>query len=405
MSIPKNSKASNQRALKILFVLGFPNPFAGAAWTRVSFFAEHLANEGSAVTVLGAFSYKTLRKRGFQQHSKMNLFNFIFNMNMNNPLIFAMNSLIAFLVTTLFVAIKKPNTAIISVPSGDVGLGALLACRFFRTKFMVDYRDEWEDREIDRAGNRISVSFFVKTKAFASHLYEKSMKIIAVTPNFIKNLHQRGLTQLVLIPNGADTRIFKPSKRKKGTTQFKIVYTGGIGGYYRLDEAIKAIRILSEDGLKNVTLIIVGEGEIRRILELASQMGISRKVVYEGIIRNSKQMAKQIAEADVGLIPYDDNILWKNSIPAKFFEYCACGIPVIATTYEDSLLAELIRKYRIGIISPPMDEEELSKVIYWMYKNKPFLEAAGNRARLLIEEEFDRNKTAEEFLNLIRVID
>jgi hypothetical protein len=71
-----------------------------------------------------------------------------------------------------------------------------------------------------------------------------------------------------------------------------------------------------------------------------------------------------INESDVGLIPYDDNPLWKNSLPAKFFEYCACEIPVIATAYADSLLAELIRKYDIGLTSPPMNEAKLAEAIF-----------------------------------------
>jgi len=42
--------------LKILFVLGCPNPFPGAGWTRIGFFAEIWSNKGHKVDVLGAFS-------------------------------------------------------------------------------------------------------------------------------------------------------------------------------------------------------------------------------------------------------------------------------------------------------------------------------------------------------------
>jgi glycosyltransferase involved in cell wall biosynthesis len=88
-------------------------------------------------------------------------------------------------------------------------------------------------------------------------------------------------------------------------------------------------------------------------------------------------------------------------VPAKFYEYCACGIPVIATTHNNSHLEELIKKHEIGVTSPPLDEEKLAEAIYWLYKNKSFREAAGIKARRLIEEKFDRNKIAEEYLNLI----
>jgi glycosyltransferase involved in cell wall biosynthesis len=116
-------------------------------------------------------------------------------------------------------------------------------------------------------------------------------------------------------------------------------------------------------------------------------------------------LAQLIGMADVGMVHYDDNPLWKNSVPAKFYEYCACGLPVIATAHEDSILAEFIREYRIGITSPPMNEEKLAEAIYWMYQNRIFREAAGKRARLLIEEKFDRNKIANDFLNLLKTVD
>jgi hypothetical protein len=38
-----------------LFVLGFPNPFLGAGWNRIGFFAEDWAKKGHVVEVLGAF--------------------------------------------------------------------------------------------------------------------------------------------------------------------------------------------------------------------------------------------------------------------------------------------------------------------------------------------------------------
>jgi glycosyltransferase involved in cell wall biosynthesis len=51
-----------------------------------------------------------------------------------------------------------------------------------------------------------------------------------------------------------------------------------------------------------------------------------------------------------------------------------------------------------------MDEEKLAEAIYYIYENESFREAAGKRARLLIEEKFGRSKISEEFLNLVKEI-
>ena len=186
-----------------------------------------------------------------------------------------------------------------------------------------------------------------------------------------------------------------------GDNDFIIVYSGGIGGYYRLDVVVKAVKKLVDKGLNNVRILIAGDGEISKILSLARKLGISSHIKYLGSINDKEELAKLIATSDAGIIPYDDNPLWKNSIPAKFYEYCSCGLPVIATVHNGSYLEELIKEHEIGVTSPPLDEEKLASAIYWLYKNKSFREAARIKARWLIEEKFDRNKIAEKYLNLI----
>ena len=188
----------------------------------------------------------------------------------------------------------------------------------------------------------------------------------------------------------------------KDICQFRLFYSGGIGLYYRLDVVLKALKRFIDNGAKDAVLIIVGAGEVDTVLSMASQLGVSKNVEYKGVISEKTELANLIAEADVGLIPYDNNPLWKNALPAKFFEYCACGLPVIATVYDDSILGKLIRDNAIDIISPPLDDVKLAEAFYDLYCNISFREVAGKKARILIEEKFDRNKIAEEYLKLIK---
>jgi hypothetical protein len=63
--------------LKILFFLGSANPFPGAGWTRVGFFAEHLKDRGCDVAVIGIFSPKSLRMAGFKRWKEIPIYNVI----------------------------------------------------------------------------------------------------------------------------------------------------------------------------------------------------------------------------------------------------------------------------------------------------------------------------------------
>jgi glycosyltransferase involved in cell wall biosynthesis len=120
-----------------------------------------------------------------------------------------------------------------------------------------------------------------------------------------------------------------------------------------------------------------------------------------GVKYDKGEVAELIALADVGIIPYDNNPLWKNSLPAKFFEYASCGVPVIASVQKQSILAEIIDRERIGVHVEPGDVKKLVDAINLLSSDKYFLEEASKRARELIEREFDRVKISQNFLNLI----
>lgn len=390
--------------LKILFVLGFPNPFAGAGWARISFFAKSFSNNGYDVDVLGTFIYSALNKRHIKNFSKLGIFNIIFNMQNRHPFFFSINSILSFIVSTIFLLIRKPNITIVSFPSGDVGLGSLLACRLIGIKCVVDYRDEWEDYLISVAPSRFKKLFYSGVKKFSSYLYSNNNLVITVTPNYIDVLRKRGVSEVKLIPNGADSTIFTPSVNKHNRKIFTLLYSGGIGGYYRLDVIIYALKKLVDNGFNAFKLVVAGAGEVQELKILAKKLELLDKIEYIGSIDNVIELVSYINDSDVGLIPYDDNVLWKNSLPAKFFEYCSCGIPVIATAHQDSLIATIIKQYRIGVTVEPMNPEELADSIYSLCKNNSFRHEAGNRGRLLIKLKFDRNNIATKLLNLLKEI-
>ena len=110
-------------------------------------------------------------------------------------------------------------------------------------------------------------------------------------------------------------------------------------------------------------------------------------------------MAKLISCCNVGVVPYDGNLLWKNSLPVKSFEYFACGLPIIATAYYDSVLGKLVENNQIGIVSKPESAESLAVSIDKIYHSD--IESAGKRAISLMKTTYDRNIIAEKFLKVL----
>jgi hypothetical protein len=70
-----NNKKQNN--VRILFFLGFANPFPGAGWTRIGFLAKYFKDREYNVAVIGAFSPKSLNMAGFKKWEKIPIYNVI----------------------------------------------------------------------------------------------------------------------------------------------------------------------------------------------------------------------------------------------------------------------------------------------------------------------------------------
>jgi glycosyltransferase involved in cell wall biosynthesis len=175
-----------------------------------------------------------------------------------------------------------------------------------------------------------------------------------------------------------------------------------MGEYYQLDIVIRAIKLVHLK-IPNIKMIMVGGGsDLEAIMKLVKNLRLEEVVLYLGYKLEKSEVAELISISDVGIIPYDNNPLWKNSLPVKSFEYFACGLPVLATVNQNSLLGKLIEDNKIGLISPSGDIYGLSKIMENIFQNRSFIETAGKRATSLIREHYDRNKLAEDLLKLIK---
>jgi glycosyltransferase involved in cell wall biosynthesis len=235
---------------------------------------------------------------------------------------------------------------------------------------------------------------------------------MTVTAPLYSSLSSRNIKNVKIISNGADCKIFKPCENKDqmritlglNKDDFILVFSGGIGGYYRVDLIIRAIKKVNPK-IPNIKLLIVGPGSsenIKKINISSKEMGISNNVIFLGAKTDKTELASLLGCSDIGMVPYDSNPLWNNALPAKSFEYFACGLPIIATTYKDSVLGKLIEDNDIGIISEPNDVDGLANAIEKIYYSN--IESSSKRAISLIRKYYDRNKIAKDFLRLLEIV-
>jgi glycosyltransferase involved in cell wall biosynthesis len=122
-------------------------------------------------------------------------------------------------------------------------------------------------------------------------------------------------------------------------------------------------RLQSE--LPNLHVMLHGNGDAHDdLIRLAQQLNLTDRVKFTTHFMPIEELPSFIAQADVGVVPYHDNIFSGGILPTKILEYIALGLPVIAartpaiTAYFDDKMIELFE---------PGNVDELSEHIAALY--------------------------------------
>jgi len=390
----------------LLFVTSFYPPATGGGSSRIYDFSRLLAQMGFEVTVLAFSPFRRLLKT--RKTREVNLVR-IPTLGFKHPLDQIFSSFIAAFLIHLS---KAQDFTIASVPMGEPCIGAFLASSLFRRKIVVDVRDEWEDAVINRTQRRLTRSLYRLYRRLFNAIYRKSVLVITVTPTLVKRVKQRGVRNVHLLPNGADTRVFKPipeDERMKvrqslGVQEddFVIVYAGRVGWYYRIDVVIRGLHLLvNTQRLRNVKLLVVGSGErVNEYLRLSRSLKLEGNVIFLGEKRR-EELARILPACDLGVVPFDDDPIWLSAYTTKIFEYCASRLPVVVSVKPGADLERLVGENGIGFVTEPMNPEEMAEAIFEAYRDEDRLSAMRQRARRLAVEKFDRQGIAKETARIL----
>ena len=403
--------------MKLLFAAEY-YPLTGSGVFRVHDFVRFMRTFGVKVSVVSRMGLKDLpRTKIVEETSGTRVYRApTLDLTLVYGVLDAFQMASTFLVCSLAILLDDIDTVIISVPPGVPGVGAFFAAKVMRRRIVFDVRDKWEDYVIANSKYRVARFTHVLLRKLYDVLYRRADLCISVTPSLVKYVRKRGSRRVELIPNGADADLFHPKKPREKLTirselglregDIALVYAGAIGGYYRIDVVTKAIRYLMKtESESTIRFLVMGKGEPLRImdmLKLTKELGLEDKVTYLGE-RKKQDVARIVPCCDLGVVPYDDNALWQAAYSTKFFEYCAAGLPVIATVTKDSDLGMLINEQKVGYVTDPLNIEQFAQALR-AFHNLDEDERAkmGARARKLVTESFDRAKTAKRLMEILQ---
>jgi glycosyltransferase involved in cell wall biosynthesis len=141
-------------------------------------------------------------------------------------------------------------------------------------------------------------------------------------------------------------------------SQYLIAHSGWLMHGRHLLELVQALTYLP----KNVSLVLVGDGWLRDQLKAkARELGVNNRFEIVGEVL-PQQMVSTLAQATVAAVLINaDSISYRLSLPNKFFEAVAAGLPIIASPIPE--VKRMIEKYDIGAFCDPNDPQSIAQAI------------------------------------------
>ena len=258
-------------------------------------------------------------------------------------------------VPRLVIAIRRANAR--AYHGHDVhGLFLLALAGIVRRPIIYDAHELFFERLSRGIRARIRPLFGV-LRGFEHHLARRSRRVITVSDSFAKHLSQgMDIEYPLVLTNAVDLRYLQKSTHTlPKQTQNLVVHSGNLIDGRNLQNLVRAIALLPRD----VGLVLLGEGYLQQpLLELARELNVENRVrILPPVPVN--EVSNTIASASVAAVLISTDVLsYKWSLPNKFFEAVAAGLPILAGQGVD--IGQQMAQHDLGITCHPEEPQSIA---------------------------------------------
>lgn len=204
----------------------------------------------------------------------------------------------------------------------------------------------------------------------------------------IVRLYQAPPQKVRVIPPGVDLQLFRPVDRIRARQALGfsmddgvILYVGRIEPLKGLNILLEAISLLGDNS--TTRLLVVGgtlgqDNELARLKSLSLRLGIEKKVVFAGTVRQA-QLPEYYGAADVFVLPS-----YYESFGLAALEAMACGLPVVVSRVGG--LKTFIEDGVTGYLIPWHCPTPFAQRLDVLLANPPLRHAMGVAARARAEK-------------------
>jgi glycosyltransferase involved in cell wall biosynthesis len=400
--------------MKILYIhqhFTFPSGVGGA---RSYYFAKKLVEEGHSVAMLcggiegsdtGVLSSQLISE-AIREGIKVIKVNVPYS-NKQSFFKRILSFMKFILVASKVVLTEKYDLIYATSTPLTVGVLPLLAKLLRRKKYIFEVRDLWP--EVPEALGIIKNKFLLKLLyGFEKLIYRFSECCIGLSPGMVEGIKSVVPKKTVyLLPNACDNVFFSDVVSKsvklsnvlvKKSGEFWLGFTGAHGTANGLDAVLDVAKIIREKGYNNIKFIFVGDGNKKSDLVTRAAKEKLTNCVFSGSM--PKPDLKSIySQLDVGLmILMNNETFQEGSSPNKFFDYIACGLPVIVN--YPGWMSRVIKYFQIGVTVHPDAPEAFASEIVNLVESPRILQTMSDNTSKA-RSAFDRDDVAQSLIQIV----
>ena len=238
-----------------------------------------------------------------------------------------------------------------------------------------EVRAFWEDAAVERGMTKENSLRYNLSKKLETLLMNRADQIVTLSEPMREEIITRGIdrSKVHIVPNAVDAIQYatrKPKKvllKKYNLNNSRVI--GFIGSFYHyegLDLLIKAYKLISQNR-KNVKLLLVGDGDDRKILEkMAANFDLRDPIIFTGEI-DYEEMLDYYSVLDIAVFPRKKLRLTELVCPFKLIEAMATSTPVVGSNVGG--IREYIDDGITGLLANTDDYCDLAQKIETLLTN------------------------------------
>lgn len=307
-------------------------------------------------------------------------------------------------------SLPRPDVIVASLPAHDLAYEAIKYANENEIPSVVDVRDLWPDFFV----NRFSKLFRPLLRVILSCDFRRASKalmgasaVLGISETYLKwalayaKRERRECDRVLYIGSKSisSNKDHLEIRSQYGVpfARISLTFIGSFGETSDLVTVVRAARQLHEIGRRDIHFILVGDGQnYNRIKNLAYGLP---NISLLGWLDND-QIRDVLAISDIGIAPY--GACAPQSLPNKPFQYAAAGIPILCSL--DGELADIIKKFEMGLIYKPNNPSALVSSIITLADNNEQRNEMGNNALYAFESCFDARTIYRNYSELIASI-